>query len=301
MTIQTKPLSSSPSSLATPAAETGHVDVTPSHRVSASLTYLQPTGEKPYIYTFEPPPGVPERSGKFQSYDVEITNGRTARTNFTLDEHGFAFARQATAVTDFLSETEIRDIYYPESAQLIAQATGADDVVIFDHTCRFAPALNQQQSVPREPVQRVHNDYTTRSGPQRVRDLLPAAEAAERLQRRFAIVNLWRPIRGPLVHLPLAICDARSVAAGDLVATDLIYRDRIGETYAVSHNPQHRWFYFPKMRQDEAVLIKSFDSDETVARFSPHTAFIDPTEPHPALLRQSIEIRALVFFWDRHW
>ena len=297
MTIQSRPLSSSLSPLSTQATEAVHQSGTiVPRRVSASLTYLQPTTDKPFTYMFEPPPGIPERSGKFQSYDVEITDGRSAGTDFTLDQHGFALTRQMTTVTNFFSETEIRDIYYPETAQLIAQITGAGKVVIFDHTCRFAPALQQHQALPREPVLRVHNDYTTRSGPQRVRDLLPAAEAEERLQRRFAIINVWRPIRGPLVHLPLAICDARSVTAGDLVAADLIYRDRIGETYAVNHSPRHRWFYFPRMQQDEAILIKSFDSDENVARFTPHTAFVDPTEPDPALLRQSIEIRALVFF-----
>ena len=114
--------------------------------------------------------------------------------------------------------------------------------------------------------------------------------------RRFLEVNVWRPIAGPLQDAPLALCDARTIAADDLIASDLIYRDKVGETYALSYSPAHRWFYFPKLRRDEAVLIKCFDSDLTSpGRFTAHTAFDDPTTPADALPRESIEIRALVF------
>lgn len=143
---------------------------------------------------------------------------------------------------------------------------------------------------------RVHVDHTLKSGRRRVRDLLPD-EADDLLRRRFAIVNLWRPIRGPLLDAPLALCDAGSVAPGDLVASDLVYPNRVGETYAVAFNPAHRWFYVPAMRTDEAVLIKCYDSAEDGrARFAPHTAFDDPTTPPDAPPRESIELRTLVFW-----
>ena len=121
-------------------------------------------------------------------------------------------------------------------------------------------------------------------------------EAEELLRHRFEIVNVWRPIRGPLRDAPLAVCDATSVAFADFVPSDLVYRDRTGETYRVRYNPAHRWFYVPEMRADEAVLIKCYDSAEDgTARFTAHSAFEDPTAPADVLPRESIEVRTLVF------
>jgi len=110
-------------------------------------------------------------------------------------------------------------------------------------------------------------------------------------------VNVWRPIRGPLRDAPLAVCDAQTVAPGDWVPQDLVYPDRTGEIFALTYNPAHRWFYAPAMRTDEVLLLKCFDSaKDGRARFMPHTAFEDPTTPPDVLPRESIELRALVFF-----
>jgi hypothetical protein len=147
----------------------------------------------------------------------------------------------------------------------------------------------------RQPVARVHVDHTAKSGPQRVRDLIPD-EAEELLKGRVQIINLWRPIRGPLLDSPLAVCDARTVKSGELVASDLVYPNRVGETYSVKYNPDHQWFYVPRMTADEALLLKCFDSKtDGRARFAPHSAFIDPTTPADAPPRESIELRTLVF------
>lgn len=82
----------------------------------------------------------------------------------------------------------------------------------------------------------------------------------------------------------------------DLVASDLIFPDRVGETYAVTYNPAQHWPYIPGMTPDEALLIKSYDSAaDGRARFAPHTAFIDPHAPGDAPPRQRIEPRTLVF------
>ena len=100
-------------------------------------------------------------------------------------------------------------------------------------------------------------------------------EAEELLRHRFEIVNVWRPIRGPLRDPPLAVCDATSVEFIDFVASDLVYRDRTGETYRVKYNPAHRWFYVPEMRVDEAILIKCYDSADDKTRFTAHSSFDD--------------------------
>jgi hypothetical protein len=129
-----------------------------------------------------------------------------------------------------------------------------------------------------------------------VRDLM-GAEADQLLRRHYAEINVWRPIRGPVLRSPLALCDASTLSQENLVASELRYPDRTGEIYAVTYNPTQRWYYFPQMTADEAVLIRCFDSArDGAARFSAHGAFDDPSTPPDAPTRESIETRALVFF-----
>jgi hypothetical protein len=264
--------------------------------VTGVLTYLVPNGKKPVSYQYDPPPGIPVRSGQYEDRAVPVRNGRPVAPELSLDRHGFVIARHDTKVADLSDEAQVTSVYYPEMEQLVKDVTGADRVLVFDHTIRSVPLASQGRKGIREPVKRVHNDYTVKSGPQRVRDLLPD-EAEELLKRRFAVINVWRPLRRPVETSPLALCDARSIAPADFIATDLVYPDRVGETYAVAYNPDHRWYYFPRQQRDEAVLIKCYDSkDDGRARFTAHSAFEDPTAPADAPPRESIEIRTLAFF-----
>jgi hypothetical protein len=266
--------------------------------VQATLNYLLPSAQKPFAYTYDPPPGTPQRFGEIDAVgDIRIRDARPLIGRLSLDEQGFRLVRHATAVGDLYDEAELRDVYYPETAKLVQAATGAEKVVIFDHTIRSVPKTREGIAGYREPVRRVHNDWTAKSGPRRVRDHLISDEATERLQHRFAIINVWRPIRGPLEDAPLAVCDARSISEAQLIPSDLIYRNKIGETYAFAYSADHRWYYFPRMQRDEALLIKCYDSKEDGrARFTAHTAFDDPTTPATAAPRESIEVRALAFF-----
>ena len=141
-----------------------------------------------------------------------------------------------------------------------------------------------------------HNDYTEDSGPQRVRDLFGGDEAETLLQRRFAVINVWKPIRGPVRDTPLAVCDARSIRPPDLVPTDLKYRDRTGEVYSLKFNPEHRWFYFSNMQAHEAMLLKCFDSDRHARALHRSQRVRRPNRPADAPARESIEVRTLAFF-----
>ena len=264
--------------------------------VAAELTYLGAMSEKPRNYTFEPPPGTPRSNVVADTHIVPIRDARPIASSLSLDREGFALLREASKVDNFYDDNEVSRDYYPEVERVIGQATGADRVFVFDHTVRRrVPGAEDRRDGLRQPVSRVHVDHTKASGPQRVRDLLPD-EADELLRGRLQVINLWRPIRGPLLDAPLALCDARSVAAKDLVASDLVYPNRIGETYAVRYDAAHRWYYIPAMAADEALLIKCYDSlTDGRARFAPHSAFLDPTTPEDAPPRESIEIRTLVF------
>jgi hypothetical protein len=265
--------------------------------VKAELNYLAPTGEKPRTYTFEPPAGVPRTTAVNDPHKIVITDARRVLADLALDEEGFGLVHHTSAVRDFYEDEEVERVYYPEAERLLKDLTGADRVHVFDHTVRRRVPGGEDRSAnaPRQPVPRVHVDHTAKSGPQRVRDLLPD-EAEELLRGRVQIINLWRPIRGPLRDAPLAVCDAQTVKPEQLVPSDLVYPHRVGETYSVTFDPAHRWFYVPEMQADEVLLLKCYDSKtDGRARFAPHTAFTDPTTPADAPPRESIELRTLVF------
>jgi hypothetical protein len=263
--------------------------------VNAALNYLEDPGQKPVSYTYRPPEGVPARSGQYAKFTVPIHDGRAILAQLSLDKQGVILAPQESKVVNFYDSDEVRRVYYPEVERLVKELTGAIKVHVFDHNVRNKAMSKAGEAGVSGPVKVAHNDYTVKSGPQRVRDLLPH-EADELLKNRFAVINVWRPIRGPVEENPLAVCDARTIAPKDLVINDLIYRDRVGEVYVLAYNPEHRWFYFPQMEKNEVMLLKCYDSDDHRARFTAHSSFDDPTSPPNAPARESIEVRTLVFF-----
>jgi hypothetical protein len=273
------------------------VQIAEPETIEATLSYFADTEAMPV--TLVGAPGASDLrtgGGKPDPRQIVLRNGRPYADRFALERDGFRFVRHDTKVADFFDESEVRRVYYPEMEALVKAESGASRVVVFDHTLRTADDELREAAKIREVVRRVHNDYTEWSAPQRVRNLLPD-EADELLQRRFAIVQVWRPIRHPVESWPLAIADAQSLAPADMVVTERRYPDRIGQTSAVTYNPAHRWYWFPRMRPDEALVFKVYDSlKDGRARFTAHTAFDDPTTPPHARPRESIEIRTLAFF-----
>jgi len=269
--------------------------------IEAPLNFLRPMAERPVSYQYDPPPGVPARTGQLDAHVIAIEDARPLAATLSLDVHGFALLRAPSAFGSFEDEAAIRAVYYSEVERLIARATGAARVIAFDHNVRHAARAARGEPGIRGPVQSAHNDFTARSGRERAqRELEARGLDVQLLRRRFAIVNLWRPIGRPVEKWPLALCDALSITDGDLVACDLLYRDRVGETYSVQFNPAQRWYQFPRLAPDEAILIKGYDSAEGVARFTPHSAFDDPGSRHDAPERESIEARALVIYPEGH-
>jgi hypothetical protein len=266
--------------------------------VKAVLNYTRNTGIRPVNYTFDPPSGVPRSSGEVDARTVAIHDARAER-GLSLDVSGFELVAHRSSLRDFAAFQDseaVKSVDYPEVAAALRSVTGAEKVVIFDHTLRDS-TLQIGHAELREPVRRVHDDQTLASAPKRVAKHLTAEEAAWRLQRRFAIVNFWRPVGGPALRTPLAVCDARTIERDDLLESDLVYRDWVGETYAVAFNPRHRWYWYPRQATTEATLLKIFDSaTDGRARLTAHTAFEDPHSPPDAPPRRSIEIRALLFW-----
>jgi hypothetical protein len=265
--------------------------------ITAELNYLAPTSGKPRTYAFDPPPGEPKSTALPEPHNLPIFDARLIAANLSLDREGFALVRHPTIVRDFYDDKEVRNVYYPAVEAFLKATLKAERVFIFDHTVRkrVEGAADVRGAGPRQPATRVHVDQTDKSGANRVREHLPD-EAEELLKGRVQVINVWRPIRGPLRDTPLAMADGQTVEPGDLVASDLIYPNRSGETYSVKYNPNHRWYYIPEMRTEEALLLKCYDSTtDGRTRFVPHTAFTDPTTPADAPPRESIELRTLVF------
>lgn len=264
--------------------------------VEAPVNYLADLSVKPMTYNPPPGTGLPRREGNYRNFTVRVHNMRPLVRDLSLDKQAFILTRHETKVRDFYDDQEIQSTYFLEVEALIKRETGAAKVVVFDHTVRTADRAVERGL--RTPVRSVHNDYTEKSGPQRVRDLLPADEAEARLTKRFTEYNVWRNIaHDPIEMTPLGFVDAQTIAPRDLAVCDLVYADRTGEIYQGVYNADHRWCYFPAMTRDEAILIKCFDSaKDGRARFSLHSAFDDPTSPANAKPRQSIEVRTLAFF-----
>ncbi len=264
--------------------------------ITAPIHYSVDTGVKPVAETFGPNNSLGRTTGTGAAHAMRVEDGRPQAGDFSLDTSGFEFVPHATRMKDFFDAQELKAVYYPEVEALVREVSGARRVVMFDHTLRSGDTAEQQAHLLRGPVLSVHNDYTDWSGPQRVREVLPQ-EAERLLERRFAVIQVWRAINKPIESNPLAIADARSLAPEDLIVAERRYPHRVGEIYHVKHNPAHRWYYFPKMARDEALVFKVYDSEKDGrARFTAHTAFVDPTTPPGAAPRQSIEARTLAFF-----
>ncbi|KAF2502717.1 hypothetical protein BU16DRAFT_17226 [Lophium mytilinum] len=265
--------------------------------VTSTLSFYQPPadGSAPFNYVETPPAGQPQRNFGENLQPVTISDLRGRESTFTLDNNAFtALSNIPSALEgpDFSSDAQIKSTYYPEVEQLLLDnLPGAHKVVLFDHTIR-----RNSPNASRGPVTRVHIDQTPASAAARVA-LHLGDEAEELLKGRYRIVNVWRPLNGPVVAHPLAVADSATVRDEDLVGVQHRYPDRNGETAGVAYNPGQKWYYWSGMRNDERLLLKCSDSDETLGQWGrvPHTAFVDPRTPEGAVGRESIEVRALVF------
>ena len=265
--------------------------------IRASFNYIVDTGVPPVRYIDWPEMEHKAVPPQYRQHEMTVRNGRPLRDTFRLDVHGFVFVDHATRVKDFLDEAERKRVYDPEVQALIKKHSGASDVVVFDHTIRASDEETRNSPSIRPTVKSVHNDYTETSAPRRLREIVGDAEAERRMKKRWAIIQVWRPIRGTVLIDPLAICDGRSIPRQGFILVERRYPYRTGEVYHIAHNPAHEWYYFPEMTRDEALVFKVFDSDGAKpSRFTAHSAFDDPATPPGAPPRESIETRTFAFF-----
>ncbi len=267
-------------------------------KVRASLNYSRDNGVAPDYYFYDPGPDTKLNPPGTDPQEVDIHDAWGIKDSLSADVHGFEHHRFDPSFDGFDDDVAVKTAFYGQVIDYVKRNTGANRVIVFDHTIRKRlPAdLSAQTTVQRPAVLLVHSDYTVASGPQRVKDILPE-EANALLQRRVAFYNVWKPLYRHVEELPLAMCDASTHSPGDMLRMDLKYRERTGEIYVMRHSPSHRWYYFPHMQPDQALLLKTYDSEtDGRARFMGHTAFEDPATPKNAQKRESIEVRTMAFF-----
>lgn len=236
----------------------------------------------------------------FDNRAVRIEDLRGAAEQPTLAREGFALVPHTSKVGDFRDAEAVSRIHIREIEELVRKLSGASQVVVTGSgILRFGErSADCGQYFNSYPARFIHvdiSDPTARAFAARAR---PHAGPAH----RFAHYNVWRAISEPPQDVPLAVCDARSVAAGDLVTADAVFDAKDApewsfEGLVLRHNPAHRWRYFSAMTRDEALVFKTNDSDPREPHSVPHSAFDDPSCPDGVAPRASIEMRA-VAFWD---
>ncbi len=278
-----------------------------------------------------------------KSHTMKVGNARslTGDMQKTCEANGFELLIRPLDddALDFFDHHSVVNRYYKQCEKIVSESTGAR-AYAFDHNIRSATGKRSKQRIKggqqvQGPAKIVHGDYTLFSAPQRLRDLtappkgndtlvslLPAGQSllsAEAVNnalsegRRFAIINVWRNIADePVQTDPLALCDGQTVEPEDLVVFEIHYQDRIGENYFAKYAKRQRFYFYPEMTRDEALLIKQWDSKGTLARsngeksdsseqvapctFSFHSAFEDFSVTDNAPDRWSIEVRCIVIY-----
>jgi len=248
-----------------------------------------------------------ELSDVHAEQEMALGNARHLRPLPRLESSCFDLRRWPTRVKNFKDDEEVKKVYYPEVEALIKETTGAQRVLVFDHTLRdtsAGSALNVKMGDAAAAVERVHTDYSDTSGPRRIKSLaesggytglqLSEAEKEDILSRQFCIVNVWRNIKDePVQSKPLALLDPASLGKDDFVTYEMQYAERKGENYALRYNSNHQWYFYPLMEKDECLVFKTWESRTDRPRYCFHTAFTDLNQPADAPPRASIEVRTI--------
>ncbi len=268
--------------------------------VKSKLHYINNASEKVPRVSYSGSNESQSYSDDYIFHEEVIYDGRLKESEkeARLDREGFRFISfSPSKEIDFSDSENVEKNYYPEVEKIIKAATGASEVFVFDHTVRRG-----LENSNRHPAYHIHNDYTFETGETRVIDVLGEDIMKKMSGKRMVQINLWRSISGQVERDPLALMDATTLNVDDLVKTEIEFNDNntgdkhYGEIFALKKNQNQKWYYYPGMTSDEALLIKGFDTDKSSSLFSMHTAFALPEQDKKSKPRQSIEARTFIFF-----
>jgi hypothetical protein len=268
------------------------------HAVTGSLGFSEPMNVRPKFHANDTSRDVLNVVPRA----VAIEDARRFAAPATLDREGFCLRPHRSQVGDFRDPAEINRIHVDEIRELLLAASGADHVQVtgngvlrFGERSRESGARNNSR-----PARFVHVDVSDATA---VNFYERSRPDNGRAVRRAAQYNVWRVMTAPPQDVPLAVCDARSLARGDFIAADAMF-DRDGaimftfEAWLLRHNPAQRWSYFSDMSPEEVLIFKTHDSDPGAAHCVPHGAFDNPLCPPDALPRASIEMRGIAYWFE---
>ncbi|KAI1007487.1 hypothetical protein K3495_g742 [Podosphaera aphanis] len=270
--------------------------------------------EKPYELNYKPEDGQPKTNMTMERATVAVTDIRPATEKYSFETHGFELVTIDGPVgtrLDFDDPAQVIQVYFPAVASIIQRRLGAERVQVFDHTNRANPnpsckVRKRHEKFPistggfyeyKQPSTIVHVDTTPRQTRELIQKMNPPEEAKELLQRRYQYVNIWKPLHGPVLEWPLAVCDPGTVDKSDYIARDFVEVDSYMETYHLYQRPSHKWYYVSSQSEQEAWVFLQSDSAPNAMRGVPHCSILVPQESKThSLPRESIEVRALVFY-----
>ena len=261
--------------------------------VEAELRFTTPQDDQPVVYLVD----YESTTIKLEPRLIRISNGRVSQESFSIETNGFELIRYASELADVRDSDAVKRIFQPEAEKLLKRLTGASRVLMFHHLARDMREAPSTENLG--AATNVHVDHDQATYEYNIRKCLPSGEADALLNRRWAAYNIWKPI-APVEKLPLAVCDARTIFKENLIPTGvgtrpgepLLPRTGLGITYS----PEQRWFYFPNMTSDEALVLKMWDTDRARAQWAAHSAFVDPTSKSDAKPRVSLDARFIAFY-----
>lgn len=219
--------------------------------------------------------------------EVNVQDLKDSIYSVNFNDDGITFTKYRSAITQFDSNSDWQTEYNEEISAILKQVTGAQEVIVFDHTIR----VDNSEAI-RKPARNVHNDYSPKGAQQRLIDLLGSQRAAEFQKGAFGFVNVWRPIEHPINTSPLGFIRPSSMQSEDWITIELIYPDRMGQILGVTSNPKHEWFYQSKMKPDDVIIFNIYDNQ---GRYHlAHSALDITGQPDSPFPRKSIETRTLV-------
>ena len=265
--------------------------------IYSEITFIKKQKKKPYYDSSAITGMIPKLYFKTQNKKVLIRDARKLK-NKNIDKEGFTLLKYKKSYDATNIDTNLEE-YKIELAAFLKNIINYKYINIFDLTKRSNSKEGASNADgPRQPAARAHVDYTLNSGPKRAKKVIGKERflwAKENKYRVFQL-NVWRPLSKIVYSSPLAFADARSINIKDLVATDQIFPDRIGEIYHLSYNINQVWYWVPEMKNNEILLLKGWDSinNKSIAKFTPHTSFNLAGQDIKIFPRESIEAR--IFF-----
>jgi len=270
--------------------------------VEATINYVRPMAERPKFHAQD----HARDNLRFDPQRVTIENARALHDAPSLEREGLTLARQASAIRDFRDADEVRRLYPRELETFIVELTGANRAVMLgggglvrytERSRHYKTGMNTQ------PARFPHVDFTPSTAPGLVDNVFGSQTEKLRPGQRLVGYNVWRAISLPPQDVPLAVCDARTVARADLMPADGVYDDgddpskwRELEAYVVGANPAHRWIYYRDMQPDEVLVFRAYDNAPAWRAGVPHSAFDDPSCPAGGPPRVSIEARVFAVY-----